>query len=297
MRFMLENFRYNRALYANAKERPAHDRNIGNFLEQEFLTQESLRKLGVLSTTPVKEMTEVEKLFVKNDLLRKSPFLIVELIGMINCGKTNSIERVRKSFPFSEIFIFEDEAKKHEKIMGRKTKVKNPIMFEIINKAAIETNFYNDLSIYQGSIPREILFLIERGLWDKTVMDHHNYCVGGLHSGLFEGQNRSQHYEQLSEMPTCVINCLIRPEISLQRELNYGQRPVLLDRNILFDQYMRFHYEAVSGQLPIPLYTALDLETDLEHATEKIISAIKLFREKYLAAKKLSGRQLGLFNI
>lgn len=84
---MLENWRYNRALEGNKRYPDSSSRDI--FLEQEYLTQVALDRLGVKGVTSPSEVSKVGSLFMAPESIPglRVPYA-VEVLGMPHSGKT-----------------------------------------------------------------------------------------------------------------------------------------------------------------------------------------------------------------
>ena len=270
---MLENLRYNRALMS--AKCANGENNLGTYLDTEFAYQSLVRKTTF----------ESGLLVINPQIITEAPLLIIELIGMPNSGKSSALRKLADHIP-SDLIIVTDIANDHKTRIGALTEPIDPTLFHIENKVHLE-QFMDSLkhSFLKRYTPPPVL-VIERGLWDKQVFDHHNYRLGYLHPHLFTPDDKYRFPQVLKVLPSCIINCLIPPQISLAREAD-PTAPKFVDRNVLYDEYLLFHHLATQGSLPIPLYTALDLNTDPESAIQTIVRTITQFKNNFFHYKQL----------
>lgn len=89
---MLENWRYNRALEANREHIESNSRDI--FLEQEYLTQLALDRLGIRDVVSPSDVPKVGRMLMCPELVPnlRVPYA-VEVLGMPHSGKTPMINR------------------------------------------------------------------------------------------------------------------------------------------------------------------------------------------------------------
>lgn len=275
---MIESWRYQRALRANALDREPPYQNLQVYLDQEHITQSALAKLGVGVEGLPKEIPEIDKVVLIPELIknRSAPF-IVEVMGMPQAGKSSSINH------FLEQTWLTDQRGKIRLVQeGARTipdeyqdfKDEDPFTFHLMAGNVTFTGLLGQVrDVGQFSV-----LLQDRGMLDRRVFRRALFFRGKVHPGWMAEEAFWADGLETPMFPIGgLVMCLVTPETSLAREGPREKPGSVMNADFLktlYEQYLRFHYEILSEQLLMPSYACLDMECEPEDRFRKFNNAI-----------------------
>lgn len=287
---MLDNERYNGAL-ASLKQSidsgscildPSTNKQA--LLEQQLITQQTLKRLGIDKSTLPQDIPDIEKPICHQKVLRPTN-IFVSLIGSPNSGRSSAL----KSLSLSPA----DFGRVAYEVMKKINKDK--VDYNLLAKIQIQTaNVWHSHSkdkIYFDwllGIDNDTNIIFERD-WGDLPFIRANFLFGRIDVSILK-MAEENFYRQLDShpmTPKVIINTFISPQTSLEREKevkthNVVQLPFL---NVLYEQNLRFHYEMTllaQNQTPSFNYLAIDMSdsqigVNITHLLESINLMVKNF--------------------
>jgi hypothetical protein len=284
----LENERYQRALWANAQERPAEKRNLQTFLEEEWFTQCVLDRVGITPETPISKIPKIDKLDYIQKWVDELPYdFVIEVAGMPMAGKETVINGGLESLwprgTRNQIYYAGESARKMPEKYQR-YKQEDPFLFTSLTETEFFLSSYKRIIDSASGQALEVPVLSKRGVTDRIAFRRALFFEGEVNPWFMDNEWFWEYGFAPPYRTGAVILCLVKPETSLEREekeLGYPREkpgPVMNINflNLLFEQYLRLHYELPQRiyhhQLtrgPLPIYIALNMEESKEECFEK----------------------------
>jgi len=270
---LLENERYNRALKAAAKLKvvsPGSSNLAQTLLEEQYVTQLALSELGMNVEELLCNLPSINTLLIPNKEPPKKRLdlpLLIEVAGTPKSGKTTLITYAQKSFdifPISERAAF--VKRRTQQKLGKHWTYQ--AMEETKHLITVAT------SLMLSKLEKGHRAVVaDRDMVDNLIFGRAYFVDGRLipstFSSNYHGDERiySEPVGGLEEVSTrpnhlyALILCLTTPKISLKRE-GFRFRPGrVMNKNFLgtlYEQYLRFHYQALKLNRNFP-YACLDL--------------------------------------
>lgn len=284
----LESERYQRALWANAQERPTEKRNLQTFLEEEWLTQCALDKLGITPETSIPEIPKIGELDYIQEWVEELPFdFVIEVTGMPMAGKETVINRWLESLWLrgtrNQIYYAGEPAEKLPEKFQR-YKREDPFLFTSLTETEFFLSSFKRIIDSASGQALEVPLLSKRGVTDRTAFRRALFFEGEVNPGFMDDEWFWEYGFAPPYRTGAVILCLVKPETSLKREekeIGHPREepgPVMnIDfLKLLYEQYLRLHYELPwriyhrhLTRGPLPIYIALNMEGGKEECFEK----------------------------
>ena len=283
---MLENWRYNRALEANAKQVEAGAKEI--LLDEEYRTQLALEYLGIREDTTPSEAPKVGSLLVRPDLMAnlRVPYA-VEVLGMPRAGKSTAINRYLKELWLRgeryKLAFVEEGPRKIEPDYGD-LRYSDPFHYSLLGGTA---TFFGYIEALKNVNSGMRLVVSDRGQIDRRAFRRVLFGRGDVDPKVMEDEGEFMY--DLENTPVQiggVIMMMTRPEISFGR----GKPGPVANKDFLprlYEQYWRLHGEILQGEVPYRIYACIDGEKDKEEVYERFKYAMDTalnIHEIYLAA-------------
>lgn len=271
---MLENWRYNRALKANAKHLESNSREI--FLEQEYQTQKALELLGIRDIVCPSDVSKVDSLFISPELISnlRVPYA-VEVLGMPRGGKSTSINRyLTELWSRNERhkLVLVDEGARSNKQEYGDLRYSNPFLYSLLGGTATFVDYISSLkNINTGTQ----MVVSDRGQIDRRTFRRALFSCGDVNPAIMA--NEGQFMYGLENTPIQIggiIMLMIRPEESLKRSKKLGPITNMDFLPKLYEQYWRLHWELIQGELPCRMYTCINAEKNQEEVYGRFKNAM-----------------------
>lgn len=281
---MLENWRYNRALRAKAKTGEDY---LDYFIAHEHQTQLALSGMGVRKEDAPNKIPYIDTILTDPDLITSlsKPF-VAEVIGMPRAGKTTSINKLLESLWISGIRHRVRFARESPRAIPDELGPVDPgfDFLDLKHSHPLAFNIAGYVITKMGAL-RHIpeagdfdMLLQDRGLFDRRIFRRSLFVDGDIDPLWMEFEDSIEQETEIPPFPVgAVILCVISPEESLQREGPRKEPGVVMNKRfleILYEQYMRFHYEIITRQVAIPAYVCIDMECTPEKASLKFNNAM-----------------------
>lgn len=225
---------------------------------EQYATEKALRALGITPSKPLSKLPRINEIIPPNIKIPLSPLKEIEMAGMPKAGKTTTVSFLEQA-GFPALYFYDLGSKAKKWVADYAPEEFDYFLVNIIKQGLLAKVFL------QSPAPESGTIIFDQGELDILPFVRADFIsgrIGGekfwnfsrflsLPLGFTEGQVKSQK---------AFILCLTPPETSLQRE---GPRskpgrymnPDFLE--ILLEQYLRLHYELLSGPRPF-YYCCLD---------------------------------------
>ncbi len=266
---MLENWRYNRALEGNKRYPGSGSRDI--FLEQEYLTQVALDRLGVKDAASPSEVSKVGSLFMNPELIPslRVPYA-VEVLGMPGSGKSTMINRYLEELwsrnERNKIVLVNEGARTVKPYYGD-LRYTDPFSYSLLGGTTTFDDYIASLKNINSGMK---MIISDRGQIDRRVFRRVLFSRGDVAPAVMEDED--QFINGLENTPIQVggiVMLMVRPEKTMERVRKTG--PVTNEDFLsrLFEQYWRLHWELLQGEIPYRIYTCIDAEEPEDKVYER----------------------------
>ena len=266
---MLENWRYNRALGANAKQTEFDARCV--FLEQEYLTQLALGHLGIGETITPSEVSKVGSLLMRPELIPnlRVPYA-VEVLGMPGAGKSTVIERYLKELwsrnERNKVSLIDEGARTIKQEFGG-LRYTDPFQYSLLGGTATFLGYIEALKNVNSGLR---MMVSDRGQIDRRVFRRTLFSQGDVNPGIMTDESLFMYgLENTPVQIGGVIMLMARPEVAMERKKNLGPVTNMNFLPRLYEQYWRLHEEILRGEVPYRIYACIDAEKDSEEVYER----------------------------
>lgn len=266
---MLENWRYNRALEGNIRHLDSGSRGI--FLEQEYLTQVALDRLGVKGAASPSEVSKVGSLFMAPESIPglRVPYA-VEVLGMPGAGKSTMINRYLKELwsrnERNKVVIVKEGARTVKSDYGD-LRYTDPFSYSLLAGTASFVDYIASLKNINSGMK---MMISDRGQIDGRVFRRVLFSRGDVNPGVME--NEDQFIDGLENTPVQVggvVMLMVRPEKTMERVKKTGPVTNVDFLARLYEQYWRLHWELLQGEIPYRIYTCIDAEEPEDKVYER----------------------------
>lgn len=290
---MLESERYNRSLRTNSDISDPEFQDLQVFLDQEYITQFCLNKMGLTVNDSPNKLPRVNEIFTIDGLVgqRRSPYAL-EVLGMPRAGKSTSINKFLESLWTKgvrrRIHLIREGART---VSEEYEYLKNDDTFGFHMVAGQET-FLSTMENILSFEDHEVI-LYDRGTLDRRAFRRAMFFQGKVSTKITRTEKLWEYgFETPPFQIGGLIMCLIKPEVSLEREGVREKPGTVMNKEfltLLYEQYMRLHYEIMSGSIITPAYTCIDMGCSEEEAYTKICDAmVRIIDAKYHTQKDIA---------
>lgn len=241
-----------------------YDKQI--MLDEQCATQQALNKLGLTQSNPPSEIPYINSLITSEYDFPPNAQLVVSIIGMPKSGKSTTLETCYENTQLGENYhIFRETVRKIEADLEAKNK---ELDYEEIYTQQYKWSKKVWEQIRKGTPTQDVI--IERD-WTDIAFLRANLLHGRVCPKFYKNAERQFAKNFDKKLPAhLIINCLTPPNIALGRETEikpYYRVMNWLFLNTLYEQYLRFHYEAINFNkfwgIPRPFtYTCLDSSSE-----------------------------------
>lgn len=266
---MLESWRYNRALEANAKQPESSPQDI--FLSEEYKTQFALKQLGIKDAISPSEVPHVGTILMAPELISnlRVPYA-VEVLGMPRSGKSTVINRY-----LSELWGRKERHKVHLVGEGARTikdefgdlRYSDPFQYSMLGGTVTFAGYINALRHVNTGMR---MVTSDRGQIDRCVFRRTLFNQGHVNPEIMADEPEFMYgLENTPIQIGGIIMLMIRPEESMRRSERSGPVNNMDFLPRLYEQYWRLHWDILQGEFPYRIYTCIDAEKDSEEVYER----------------------------
>lgn len=269
---MLENSRYNRGLEANSVQKGAVARTL--LLEEEYRTQLALERLHITGSPRPADVEGVGKQFIQSERIGGQMPFAIEVLGMPRSGKTTLINRYVDEFDSgsnSMQVCLVPEGADAIKALYKNLRITQPFLYSVLAGAS---TYFGYKSVLDNIENQSCVLISDRGLVDRRVFRRTLFSSGDVGPSVF--QNESQFMDVFEHTPLPVggvILMMIQPEIVLERGKE-GPVNSLDFLYRLYEQYWRFHSEALYNTFEWKTYVCIDAQQPEETVYQAFKKAI-----------------------
>ncbi len=251
-------------------------------LIEQYKTQTALNSLGVNRETNPADLAGVNNFYPLQQDPAENLGFTISLIGMPNSGRTTTLGYIQQEYidelsinPLYEGFhivpefigsIIQD-LKAEEDFSYTNLYLRQQIRSRLIYKSIYEKDILPRVSVFERD-------------WTDLPFARANFMYGRHEGKVFRTFEETflANLHKYNQSIRIIVNTLISPEMSFSRETEDKPyhtivKPEFL--NLLYEQYLRFHYEAVNFEKiygePRPfIYACIDTEDSFIRPFEKI---------------------------
>lgn len=266
---MLENWRYNRALEGNKRYPDSSSRDI--FLEQEYLTQVALDRLGVKGAASPSEVSKVGSLFMAPESIPglRVPYA-VEVLGMPGAGKSTMINRYLKELwsrnERNKVVLVNEGARTIKSEHGD-LRYTDPLSYSLMGGTATFVDYITSLKNINSGMR---MIVSDRGQIDRRVFRRALFSRGDVNPVIMEDEDR--FINDLENTPLQIgglIMLVVRPEETRRRIKKTGPVTTKDFLTRLSEQYWRLHWGVLQGEIPYRVYTCINAEEPKDKVYER----------------------------
>lgn len=284
---MLENKRFNRALYANSPHSEANLREL--YLDEEYRTQKALSELEFKMEESPSKTPHVGTILMAPERIPnlRTPYAI-EVLGTPGAGKSTMINRYLEDLWLRkkrhEVHLVDEGARKIKEEHGD-MRYTNPFLYSMMGGTRTYFGYIDSLRETNRGL-RTIVS--DRGQIDRRVFRRTLFSRGDVNPEIMRDENKFIH--NLEHTPLQVggiIMMVVRPEVTMERKVKKGPVTNMDFLPRLYEQYFRLHYEILQGKVPYRIYTCINAEEDQEIVYDRFKYAMDStlnIHETYLAA-------------
>lgn len=248
---------------------------------------------------------EIGKIYIPQVIRERNDICVTSIIGMPNAGKTLTSETIVGARTM-EVPLLMQEVYREEKEKLDKSKEFSFIkLYERLlprQKTEFKKAIKRGRLDAESGLNRECHIMFDRLAWTDLPMARAHFLIGNIDHPTLELIEKEfvAHLTHRNDTNIILINCIIKPKLAISRQspgegLGRILNPIFLP--ILYEQYLRFHYEMVNFEKVFKIkrpftYSTVDMSSSDRvqrfRSLEKVINWSLIAQEKIFTIESIN---------